>query len=281
MYRAKNSTHRIAPLVDGRSRYELATSPQSFLAILDDMRAIRKIEWDEEYEQLRLQFKGERNKLRQLLAKTDKADRIRGKLEEVQGRLRHLAELRATEQYQELTSTETRISDAASAEQQAQSIEQSLATYASTLRSLQSDALQVAEYADRAASFIAAANLLEQASAALQNARASWETRATRTAWQERVEQLNAWLAEQGNVPNMSSDQTQQDRQLEIELQAELRDLANYKQRQQEQQTKIDQVLAQLLSKRTDLFTRQRDYTRELGSSGALTREQAHQAARC
>jgi DNA repair ATPase RecN len=144
--------------------YELATSPQSFLAILDDMPAIRKIEWDEEYEQLRLEFKGERNKLRQLLAETDKADRIRGKLEEVQGRLRHLAELRATEQYQELTSTETRISDAASAEQQAQSIEQSLATYASTLRNLQSDALQVAEYTDRAASFIAAANLLEQAS---------------------------------------------------------------------------------------------------------------------
>lgn len=257
--------------------YELATSPQSFLAILDDMPAIRKIEWDEEYEQLRLEFKGERNKLRQLLAETDKADRIRGKLEEVQGRLRHLAELRATEQYQELTSTETRISDAASAEQQAQSIEQSVATYASTLRNLQSDALQVAEYTDRAASFIAAANLLEQASAALQNARVSWGTRAAGTAWQERVERLNAWLAEQGNVQNMSSDQTQQDRQLEIELQAELRDLANYEHRQQEQQTKIDQVLAQLLSKRNDLFTRRRDYTRGLGSAGALTRVDIYQ----
>lgn len=192
------------------------------------MRAIRKIEWDEEYEQLRLEFKGERNKLRQLLADTDKADRIRGKLEEFQGRLRCLAKLRATEQYQGLTSTETRISDALSAEQQALSIEQSLAADASTLRNLQTEALQVAEYTDRSASFNTAASLVEQAYAVLQMARASWDTRATGTAWQERVKQLNAWLAEQGNVSNLSSDQSQQDRQLEIELQAELCDLANY-----------------------------------------------------
>ncbi len=257
--------------------YELATSPQSFLAILDDMQAIRKPEWDEEYELLRLEFKGERNKLRQLLAETDKADRIRGRLEEVQGRLRHFSALRATEQYQELTSTETRISDANSAEQQAQSIEQSLATCASTLRNLQSDALQVDEYTDRAASFIAAADLVEQASAGLRDARASWETRATGDVWKERVEQLNAWLAEQGNVPNMSPEQTQQDRQLEVQLQAELRDLANYEQRQKEQQTKIDQILARLLSKRADIFTRRRNYAQELGSAGTLTRVDIYQ----
>ncbi|EHB55120.1 PHP domain protein [Mycolicibacterium rhodesiae JS60] len=257
--------------------YELATSPQSFLAILDDMRAIRKIEWDEEYEQLRLEFKGERNRLRQLLADTDKADRIRGKLEEVQGRLRHLAELRATEQYQELTSTETRISDALSAEQQALSIEQSLANDANSLRNLQTEALRAAEYTDRAASFSTAAGLLEQAYAVLQTARASWDARAAGTAWQERVKQLNAWLAEQGNVSSMSSEQTQRDRQLEIELQAELRDLANYEQRQQEQQNKIDQVMARLVSKRTDLFARRRDYARGLGSAGAPTRVDIHQ----
>ncbi|WP_234802642.1 TrlF family AAA-like ATPase [Mycobacteroides salmoniphilum] len=256
--------------------YDLATSPQSFLAILDDMPAIRKIEWSEEYEQLRLEFKGERNKLRQLLAETEKADRMRGELEEVQGRLRHLAKLRATAQYKELTSTEACIKDVAHAERHALSIEEDLATQASTLRGLLTDALRAPEYTDRASSFITAANLLEQASTALQTARKSWAAHDAGSAWQERLEQLNVWLTDQGNAPNSSSDQTQKDRQRESELLAGLRDLENCEQRQQEQQAKIDHLVAQLLAKRRDLFTRRRDYTQELGSTSTLTRVDIH-----
>jgi hypothetical protein len=257
--------------------YDLATFPQSFLTILDDMPAIRKVEWDEEYEQLQLKFRGERNKLRQLLAETDKADRLRGKLEEVQGRLQHIDELRATEQYQELTATETRIRDATSAEQQARSIEENLEAHVNTLRTLATDALQASAYTDRAASFITAVNLLSQAGDVLQTARDSWETGAAHKNWQERVVQLNAWLAEQGNVLNMSSAQTQQDRQQEIELQAELRLLENYQQRQQLQQTRIEHVVAEVLSKRNELFVRRREYTQQLGDSVSLTRVDIHQ----
>ncbi|MDX3004077.1 AAA family ATPase [Kribbella solani] len=99
--------------------YDLATSPQSFLTILDDMPTVEKSAWDEEYELRELSFIGERNKLRKLRAEADKTDRIRGQLEEVQGRLKHLAELRATPQYQELSATEERIRDAGAAERQA------------------------------------------------------------------------------------------------------------------------------------------------------------------
>jgi hypothetical protein len=256
--------------------YELATSPQSFLASLDDMPAIRKVEWLEEYEQLRLEFKGARNKLRQLRAETDKADRLRGELEEVQGRLRHLAALGSTEQYRELTSTETRISEVDSAEKHAQNIEQDVATHARLLRSLQTDGLQAPEYIDRAASFSTAAGLLEQASAVLQNARTSWAAQATGSEWQARVEELNAWLTEQGGATKASVDQIHHDRQREGELQAALRDLANCDQRQQEQQAKIDELMARIDSKRKDLFILRRDYTRVLGSSIGLTRVDIH-----
>nr|WP_312033608.1 MULTISPECIES: AAA family ATPase [unclassified Rhodococcus (in: high G+C Gram-positive bacteria)] len=257
--------------------YDLATSSQSFLTILDDMPEIRKSQWDEEYELLQLEFRGERNKLRQVLAEAEKADRLRGQLEEVRGRLRHLAELQATEKYKELIATEARIRDASTHEQQAQSIEQNIATHASSLRNLMTNALQIADYTDRAASFATAANLLEQAGAALHTARLAWEKRAAPTAWQERVGQLNVWLAEQGNASNTSTEQMQDDRQREIDLQAELREVENSEQRRLEQQDVIDRLMEKLISKRSELFTRRRAYAQGLGNSGSLTRVDVHQ----
>lgn len=257
--------------------YDLATSPQSFLTILDDMPEIRKSEWDEEYELLQLKFKGERNKLRQVLAEAEKADRLRGQLEEVRGRLQHLAELRATEEYQELIATEARISDAATYEQQAESVEQSIVNHAGSLRDLMTNALQISDYKDRAASFTTAASLLEQAGAALQTARIGWETRAADTVWRKRVEQLNAWLAEQGNASSMSAEQLHDDRQREIELKAELREVENSEQRGLEQQVVIDQLMEKLISMRSELFAHRRTYTKGLGDAGSLTRVDAHQ----
>lgn len=91
------------------------------------------------------------------------------------------------------------------------------------------------------------------------------------------MEQLNAWLADQGNVSNMSPDQIQQDRQRETELLAELRQLENCEQRQQVRLAAVDQLMEELLSKRNELFKRRRDYTRELGKFGSLTRVDIHQ----
>ncbi|WP_211229360.1 AAA family ATPase [Nakamurella lactea] len=106
--------------------YELASRPQSFLTILDDMPSIRRGEWDEEYEALQLRFKSERNTLRQLRAETEKADRIRGELQDVRGRLQHLEDLRATSEYQEMDALEARLHDSGSAEEQATDIEPGL-----------------------------------------------------------------------------------------------------------------------------------------------------------
>ena len=211
--------------------YELATSPQNFLTIVDDMPAIQRNEWDEEYEELHLRFKGERNRLRQLLAETEKADRIRGQLQEVQGRLRHLAELRASDEYQELEAAEARIRDATSAEQQALTIERRLQADATTLRELVTEPLGVEEFGARAATFASAADLLEQASAALSAGRVAWEGQNWASLWQERVADLNEWLSEQGGSTRISAEQTRADRQREAELEAELREVESSEER--------------------------------------------------
>ncbi|MDN5765162.1 MAG: AAA family ATPase [Humibacillus sp.] len=247
--------------------YELATSPQSFLTILDDMPAIRRSDWDDDYEALQLRFKGERNKLRQVLTETERADKIRGQLEEVQGRLRHLAQLRASDQYQDLEAVEARIRDATTAEHYAQNIEQTMITDANTLRELVTDALQVDDFADRAASLAIAADHLERAAAVLSTGRAEWEGRDTATLWRERVTELNTWLGEQGGSSKISSEQTRADRQREAELEVELRDVESSEERRQEQQTVIDKTLEEITLKREELYLRRREYTDQLSIS--------------
>ena len=258
--------------------YELATSPQSFLKILDDMPAIHRTEWDEEYEELQLRFRGERNKLRQLLAETEKADRIRGQLQEVQGRLRHLAELRASDEYQELEAAEARIRDATAAEEQALSLEQRLAADAVTLRTLVTDNLRVADFDARAATINSAADLLERASAVLSAGRAAWDGLDMTSRWNERVAGLNTWLSEQGGSTRISAEQTRADRQREAELEAELREVESSEERCRQQQTIIDQLLGQISSKRTELFTRRRQYTAQLTTTpDSPTKVEVHQ----
>ena len=259
--------------------YELATSPQSFLTILDDMPAIRRNEWDEEYEDLQLRFKGERNKLRQLLAETEKADRIRGQLQEVQSRLRHLAELRASAEYQELELVESRIREVTTAEEQASILEERLAADASKLRGLAgSDTLRGTEFDARAATFSSAAALMERASAALSAGWAAWEAQGTASRWDQRVVELNTWLSEQGGSTRISAEQTRADRQREADLTAELREVESSEERRGEQQASIDQIFAEISSKRIELFDRRREYTGRLGTTtDSPTKVEVHQ----
>ncbi|MGW6279604.1 TrlF family AAA-like ATPase [Kribbella sp. NPDC055071] len=259
--------------------YELATSPQSFLTILDDMPDIQKRTWEEEYELLQLNFRDERNKLRKLRAEAEKTDRIRGQLEEVQGRLKQLAELRETTEYQELSTTEARIQDATTAEQQAQSIELSVGTQASTLRGLVTDALQVADYADRAASFTAAADLLVQAATTLETARTAWKADPPPGAWQQRVADLNSWLAQQGSPSSLTPEQIQADRQREVALQIELREVESSTGACQQQEKVIASLLDELATKREDLFKRRQAYAQGLNGTTQLTRVAVHQQA--
>jgi energy-coupling factor transporter ATP-binding protein EcfA2 len=258
--------------------YDLATSPQSFLTILDDMPDIRRNEWDEEYEELRLRFVGERNKLRQLLAETEKADRIRGQLQEVQGRLRHLAELRASAEYQELEAAETRIREATSAEVQALRLEQQLAADADALRALVTESLRGSDFNERADTFESAAELMERASVVLSTGRAAWGAQDTASRWDARVAELNTWLSEQGGSTRISAEQTRADRQREAELDAELREVESSEERRGQQQAVIDQILTALSSKRLELFTRRREYTGQLSATAdAPTKVEVHQ----
>lgn len=258
--------------------YELATSPQSFLTILDDMPTIQRNAWDEEYEELKLRYRGERNKLRQLLAETEKADRIRGQLEEVQGRLRHLAALRASDEYLELEAAEARIRDAKAADEQALRLEQQLATDADTLRSLATDALRATESESRAATYAAAAELLGQASAVLSVGRQAWEAQGTALRWAKQIEDLNTWLSEQGGSTGMSAEQTRADRQLEVELESGLHEVATSEETKLQQQLVIDQIMAEISSKRTELFTRRRWYTDQLGAAAdSPTKVEVHE----
>lgn len=258
--------------------YELATSPQSFLTILDDMPAIRRNEWGEAYEELQNRFRGQRNKLRQLLAETEKADRIRGQLQEVQGRLRHLAELRASDEYQELEEVEVRIREATAAEEQALNLEQRLVADVRTLRGLVTDTLSGTEFDARVATFTSAADLLEQAAAALATGRAAWDVQGTTARWNERVAELNAWLGEQGGSTRISAEQTHADRQLEAELEAELREVESSQERRRAQQAVIDQLLAEISAKRTELFTKRRGYTGQLSTTAdSPTKVEVHQ----
>ncbi|MEU4396836.1 TrlF family AAA-like ATPase [Kribbella sp. NPDC023855] len=259
--------------------YELATSPRSFLAILDDMPSIRRSQWDIEYEELQLRFKGERNKLRQLLAEAARSDRIRGQLEEVQGRLHRLAELQSTQQYEELTETETRIRHATTAEGRAERIEQDLGIQASELRGLVTDVLQGADYADRATSFTSAADQLEQAATALAAARTAWQSEATSALWRARVEELNAWLADQSGAFQADGEQTQADRRREAELQAELREVEGSAKRRHAQVAVIGQLMKELTSKRSDLFRRRDEFARHLSSGSTHTRVNIHAQA--
>lgn len=257
--------------------YELATSPQSFLTILDDMPPIRRKEWDEEFDGLRLRLRGERNRLQQVVADTDKADRIRGQLQDVQGRLRHLAELRASSQYQELEAVEARLRDVESAEQRALAVEQRLQADATALRELVTEPLTVNEFDTRAASFVSAADFLEQASSALSAGRIAWESERGSLAWQERAAELNEWLSGQGGSTRISAEQTRADRRREAELAAELREVQGSEERRDRQQKLIDDTLREIDAKRRELYERRRQYTSQLSAAAdAPTKVEVH-----
>lgn len=244
--------------------YELASTPQSFLTVLDDMPPIHRNEWDEEYEAIQLRFRGERNKLRKLLSEAQKADRIRGELQDVRGRLRHLEELRASQEFQELDALDARLRDSKSAEVQATEIEGTLTTSVAALRGLTTDALEVESYAERSASFSKAADLLDEAVGVIRAGRATWAASDTSEQWEERVRELNEWLSKQGDPSRVSSDQTRQDRQREAQLEIELAEIESSDERCAEQEKVITQILSDLTAKRRELYERRKGFANEL-----------------
>lgn len=253
--------------------YELASTPQSFLTILDDMPSIRRAEWDEEYEALQLRFRGERNKLRQLQADAQKADRLRGELQDVRGRLRHLQELRASPEFQELDAIDARLRDSRSADEQAARIEQGLLDEAGTLRELTTDALAVEDYSERSASFSKAADLLDQALGVLRAGRTAWDAGDVRGRWELRATELNGWLSEQGGPSRVSAEQTRQDRQREAELEIELRTVESSTDQCAQQEEVIDQIYSEITAKRWELYERRSEFIEQLNAQEAsLTR---------
>ncbi|WP_374460064.1 TrlF family AAA-like ATPase [Microbacterium sp.] len=247
--------------------YEMATKPQSFLQLVDDMPEIRKAEWEEQYEELRLRFKTERNKLRQLLAESEKADRLKGQLQEVQARLRHLEDLRASPEYATLSQLETKTRTVDSANSMSSEIEAIIDQQAASLRTLPMDADESTEYLEYVASYESAAILLDQAAAVVRSARQAWIATGTAKYWTEEAARLGAWMNEQGGASAASADQTSHDRKLEAELTAELKQLEDAEARRSAQEGVIDEVMRSIRAKRAELFTRRRDYTKSLNAT--------------
>lgn len=247
--------------------YELARQPQSFLAILDRMEEIKKAEWNEEYATLESQFRSGREHLRELLNESGRADRLRGQLQEVQGRLRHLDELRADPHYQELETTESNVRVTTGAEQQAQDAAQHLRLQATALRSLVTSAGDVVGYEERNASFTESARVIDEVATGLETSAQAWQQAGTQAAWRARIDELGAWLVEQGGgSQRVSAEQTNADRQLEKQLQTDLLEFGNADETLAAHQQKLDGLLAQLADRRKELHERRSEYVRSLST---------------
>jgi energy-coupling factor transporter ATP-binding protein EcfA2 len=251
--------------------FELASSPQSFLGIVDDMPEIAKDAWGDEYESLKLEFKAERGRLRQLLAEAEKTERIQGQLEDVRGRLERLAAIQATDQYRELTSTEARIGALASAENKARLLEDGLSETASTLRLLGPEVLAGTHYDERSTSFEVAAGLVDQAREVLAAARTAWVDSGQQTVWTERVAELNAWVAEQVGEQQDASEQIGRDRQREAALLAELESAKAATEEADRIQNQIEELMLRIRDKREELFQRRSFFVDSLRAADAMT----------
>lgn len=245
--------------------YELARQPQSFLAILDRMPEIRKNEWGEEYAALENQFRKAREDLRQLRNESGRADRLRGQLQEVQGRLQHLDRLRADSRYEELETTESWLSATTAAEQQTTDVVEQLVQQANRLRTLSET--EVREYAERAAALGKAAATIDRVVAELSATASEWQQNRAQNHWQTRIDELNSWLAgEAGQARDLSADKTGADRQLEKQLQEELLDFENADAKLEAHKSKLSAILDQLTAKRKELHQRRSDYVSRLSA---------------
>lgn len=247
--------------------YELARQPQSFLAILDRMEEVRKAEWSEQYSALESQFRQAREQLRELLTQTDRAERLRGRLQEVQGRLRHLAELRADSRYQELEETESNLRLVALAETEAGDATEQLRQQATALRSIADSHRDVPDYQVRTGTFAEAATLIDDVVAKLEASALNWQGGGTQDGWTTRIQALGVWLAEQGGqTQNLSPEQTNADRQLEKTLQEELLEFERTDEKVGAKINEINEMLERLVEKRKELHQRRSDYVSALSS---------------
>jgi energy-coupling factor transporter ATP-binding protein EcfA2 len=247
--------------------YELARQPQSFLAILDRMPEIRKSEWNEEYAALEAEFRKAREDLRELLTENSRAERLRGELQEVQGRLQHLARLRADPRYEELEETEAQLRSISAAENEAQEASAQLAQQAGLLRSLAETHQDVDGYQTRAAGFARAAVAVDQVVADLRASGSQWQHDGVQVRWQNRIDELGDWLAQEGgHTQNLSPEQTSADRQRESQLQQQLLEFENADEKLEAHQSRLNELLSQLAAKRKELHRRRSDYVNGLSS---------------
>ena len=247
--------------------YELARRPQSFLTILDRMPEIGKAEWNEQYAALENQFRKAREELRDLLTESGRADRLRGRLQEVQGRLRHLDQLRADPRFRELETTERHLRSTGIAEQQAEEITARLMEQAELLRSLADDHEGIDGYETRVASLSEAAVAIERVASDLQESAVSWEQSEALARWQARVDEIGGWLSEEGGQEQtLGPDQTNADRLLEKQLQEDLLSFENADAKLTAQRATLEDLLSRLAAKRAELHQRRSDYVRGLSS---------------
>lgn len=251
--------------------FELANSPQSFLAIVDDMPQVQKEAWKSEYEALQLKFKTERGRLHQILAEAGKADRIKGQLEDVRGRLTRLSELQETEQYRELATVGDRLSSVRTSEKVAQTVEDELLEIVNKLQNLVPEKQEDTSYCERAAAFQAAAGSVELVRESLISSRESWEKSGHQERWERRIDDLTDWVSEQMGETQDAREQMLRDRELEAALTEELKKAEAAVEEEERIRHRIDELLVDISDKRDELSRRRAEFAGSLRSGDSMT----------
>lgn len=185
----------------------------------------------------------------------------------MQGRLRHLEQLRADPRYQELETSESNLRVTTVAEQQTQAAADRLRQEVTGLRALADSNRDVPGYEARSASLVEAATTIDEVASQLDASAADWQQADARIRWSARIDELGAWLAEQGGqAKSLSAEQTSTDRQLEKQLKEKLLEFENTDQKLEAHRRKLDELLSQLADKRKELHQRRSDYVNGLSS---------------
>lgn len=252
--------------------FELATSPQNFLKILDQATAIFKADWSDSYEALRRQFRTKREKLHEHQLEAQKVKRIEGQVEELEARLAKLSTLETTSEYRDLLQLEEWIKSTKASEAIADAVHEQLSKAASELRELSSTAIGPEGYSPRRDSYSAAADLVDQALRELVNASSEWEDSGQEKKWVAKVHELTRWVASQFGGEQRTSEQITKDRARLAELTEEL---ALAKKADNEValiEAELDELLRDIREKRHELFQLRSAYARSLNSDDSMTK---------
>ena len=239
--------------------YELARQPQSFLSMLDRLPEIRKGEWAEEYQQLEGNAKRARQSLRELRQHSGRASRLKGELEEVQSRLKHLNELRSTAEFNELETIQKNLEKADYVTTQSQYKIPELEQQAADLADMAKTTLAIPECQELSARLKSAADLITSGIENIKIGIDEWEKTEQRAKWTARSSVLTTWLTEQSGASGGSTRlNTHDDLEREKQLINQLAEFSSIETKLEEKEREVGDAISALGEKRKELYDRRK-----------------------